>query len=53
VGRQVVRLKRKDKGTADYMQMVGGMFDDSSEGVPQGGLLKTLLGNVMLNECDW
>ena len=33
--------------------MVGGMFEDSPEGVPQGGPLSPLLGNVMLNECDW
>ena len=32
--------------------MVGGMFEDSPEGVPQGGPLSPLLGNVMLNECD-
>jgi group II intron reverse transcriptase/maturase len=32
--------------------MVGGMFEESSEGVPQGGPLSPLLGNVMLNECD-
>ena len=32
--------------------MVGGMFEDSSEGVPQGGPLSPLLGNIMLNECD-
>ena len=33
--------------------MVGGMFENSPEGVPQGGPLSPLLGNVMLNECDW
>lgn len=33
--------------------MVGGMFEGSPEGVPQGGPLSPLLGNVMLNECDW
>ncbi len=32
--------------------MVGGMFEDSPEGVPQGGPISPLLGNVMLNECD-
>ncbi len=32
--------------------MVGGMFEESSEGVPQGGPLSPLLGNIMLNECD-
>ena len=32
--------------------MVGGMFEDSPEGVPQGGPLSPLLGNIMLNECD-
>ena len=32
--------------------MVGGMFEDSQEGVPQGGPLSPLLGNIMLNECD-
>lgn len=32
--------------------MVGGMFEDSLEGVPQGGPLSPLLGNIMLNECD-
>jgi len=32
--------------------MVGGVFEESSEGVPQGGPLSPLLGNVMLNECD-
>ena len=32
--------------------MVGGMFEESTEGVPQGGPLSPLLGNVMLNECD-
>lgn len=33
--------------------MVGGMFEDSPDGVPQGGPLSPLLGNVMLNECGW
>ncbi|MDW7658965.1 MAG: group II intron reverse transcriptase/maturase [Bacillota bacterium] len=33
--------------------MVSGMFEESPEGVPQGGPLSPLLGNVMLNECDW
>jgi RNA-directed DNA polymerase len=32
--------------------MVGGKFEKSPEGVPQGGPLSPLLGNVMLNECD-
>ena len=32
--------------------MVGGMIEDSLEGVPQGGPLSPLLGNIMLNECD-
>ena len=32
--------------------MVGGMFEDSPEGVPQGGPLNPLLGNIMLNELD-
>jgi len=32
--------------------MVDGMFEDSPEGVPQGGPLSPLLGNIMLNECD-
>jgi len=32
--------------------MVGGMFEDSPEGVPQGGPLSPLLGNIMLNEGD-
>jgi group II intron reverse transcriptase/maturase len=32
--------------------MVDGMFEDSYEGVPQGGPLSPLLGNVILNECD-
>jgi RNA-directed DNA polymerase len=32
--------------------MVGGWCEDSPEGVPQGGPLSPLLGNVMLNECD-
>lgn len=33
--------------------MVDGMFEESPEGVPQGGPLSPLLGNIMLNECDW
>jgi len=32
--------------------MVGGMIEDSPEGVPQGGPLSPLLGNIMLNELD-
>jgi group II intron reverse transcriptase/maturase len=32
--------------------MNGGMFEESPEGVPQGGPLSPLLGNIMLNECD-
>lgn len=28
------------------------MFEDSPEGVPQGGPLSPLLENIMLNECD-
>lgn len=32
--------------------MVGGLFEESLEGVPQGGPLSPLLGNIMLNECD-
>lgn len=32
--------------------MVGGLFEESPKGVPQGGPLSPLLGNVMLNECD-
>ncbi|TWH57792.1 RNA-directed DNA polymerase [Desulfitobacterium sp. LBE] len=32
--------------------MVDGMFEESPEGVPQGGPLSPLLGNIMLNECD-
>ena len=32
--------------------MVNGMFEESKEGVPQGGPLSPLLGNVMLNESD-
>ena len=32
--------------------MVRGMFENSPEGVPQGGPLSPLLGNIMLNECD-
>jgi len=32
--------------------MIGGVFEDSPEGVPQGGPLSPLLGNIVLNECD-
>jgi group II intron reverse transcriptase/maturase len=32
--------------------MVNGLFEKSPQGVPQGGPLSPLLGNVMLNECD-
>ncbi len=32
--------------------MTNGMFEASPQGVPQGGPLSPLLGNVMLNECD-
>lgn len=32
--------------------MVNGLFEESPEGVPQGGPLSPLLGNIMLNECD-
>lgn len=32
--------------------MVGGVFEKSTEGVPQGGPLSPLLGNVMLDKCD-
>lgn len=32
--------------------MVGGVFERSPQGVPQGGPLSPLLGNIMLNECD-
>ncbi len=32
--------------------MVGRLFEESLEGVPQGGPLSPLLGNIMLNECD-
>ena len=32
--------------------MQEGMFESSDQGVPQGGPLSPLLGNVMLNECD-
>ena len=32
--------------------MVKGAFEESPEGVPQGGPLSPLLGNIMLNECD-
>ena len=29
-----------------------GLFEESEEGVPQGGPLSPLLGNILLNECD-
>lgn len=32
---------------------VNGMFERTDEGVPQGGPLSPLLGNIMLNELDW
>lgn len=32
--------------------MADGVFEESPEGVPQGGPLSPLLGNIMLNECD-
>ena len=32
--------------------MANGMFEESHGGVPQGGPLSPLLGNVMLHECD-
>lgn len=32
--------------------MANGLFEESPEGVPQGGPLSPLLGNIMLNECD-
>jgi RNA-directed DNA polymerase len=32
--------------------MVDGVFEESPEGVPQGGPLSPLLGNIMLNEYD-
>jgi len=32
--------------------IVNGLFEESPEGVPQGGPLSPLLGNVMLNVCD-
>ena len=32
--------------------MVGGMFEKSRKGVPQGGPISPLLGNIMLNKCD-
>ncbi len=32
--------------------MVDGIFKESPEGVPQGGPLSPLCGNIMLNECD-
>ncbi len=32
--------------------MEDGMFQTTERGVPQGGPLSPLLGNVMLNECD-
>lgn len=31
---------------------MGGLFEGSPKGVPQGGPLSPLLGNIMLNECD-
>lgn len=31
---------------------MGGVFEESPEGVPQGGPLSPLLGNIMLNQCD-
>jgi retron-type reverse transcriptase len=30
-----------------------GRFGETLEGVPQGGPLSPLLGNVLLNELDW
>lgn len=38
-----------------YLQsgvMIGGMFSGTDKGVPQGGNLSPLLGNIMLNELD-
>lgn len=32
--------------------MADGLIEESPEGVPQGGPLSPLLGNIMLNECD-
>ncbi|OFV69156.1 reverse transcriptase (RNA-dependent DNA polymerase) [Acetobacterium wieringae] len=32
--------------------MSGGVFERSEQGVPQGGPLSPILGNIMLNECD-
>lgn len=32
--------------------MIDGIFEESPEGVPQGGPLSPLCGNIMLNECD-
>ena len=32
--------------------MQEGMFEASDQGVPQGGPLSPLLGNILLNECD-
>lgn len=32
--------------------VVGGRFEQTKEGVPQGGPLSPLLGNIMLNELD-
>lgn len=31
----------------------GGRFEETIEGVPQGGPLSPLLGNILLNELDW
>lgn len=31
---------------------IDGMFEESREGLPQGGPASPLLGNIMLNECD-
>ena len=32
--------------------MENGVFEESPEGVPQGGTPSPLCGNIMLNECD-